>query len=176
MNKFIAIAFMALMSLSTTAVAQSYIHQGGVTTSRYPEYQRVYEEDRSNCYEVVTQDNYNVGGSAVGAIVGYVIGREIDRDGRSYGRGYSGHRGYVPGRGGYYQDRGYYYNDRESRLGRYGGAVAGAVIGGNAGRGERVQRVCERSQYPNYREILVGYRVVTRYSDGTTREYFERVR
>ena len=41
---------------------------------------------------------------------------------------------------------------------------------------ERVERVCERSRYPNYREVLVGYRVVTRYPDGTTREHFERVR
>ena len=41
---------------------------------------------------------------------------------------------------------------------------------------ERVERVCERSRYPNYREVLVGYRVVTRYPNGRTVETFEPVR
>lgn len=28
----------------------------------------------------------------------------------------------------------------------------------------------------NYREVLVGYRIITRYSDGSSRETFERIR
>ena len=164
MNKLIAVVFLSLISFG--AFAQ--------TVSRYPEYQRVYEPER--CYEVITQRDYNPAGAIIGGVVGYAIGREIDRDSRGY-YGYSHpHRGYAPGRGHYYRTHPHYYPRYESRGGRVGGAVVGGYIGSQIGRGERVERVCERSRYPNYREVLVGYRVVTRYPNGRTVETFEPVR
>lgn len=167
MNKLIAIAFLALTSFG--AAAQ--------TVTKYPEYQRVYE-DSQQCYDVVTQRDYNPAGVIIGGVVGYAIGREIDRSGRGgYGYGYSHpHRGYAPGRGHYYRTQPHYYPRYESRAGRYGGAVVGGYVGSQIGRGERVERVCEQNRYPSYREVLIGYRVIYRYPDGTTREQFERVR
>ncbi len=166
--------FTMLTLFSFTATAQTY--SGRVSTTSYPVFEQVYEPSTQVCREVVTEPRYNAGGAAVGAVVGYVLGREIDRDSRrSYG-GYYG--GYGHGhRGGYYNDRrGYYGGTYESRVGRYGGAVAGAVIGGNVGRDASVSTVCESQGSPYYREVLVGYRVVTRYPNGTTQERFEPVR
>jgi len=174
MNKILTFIFLALISFG--AVAQSYPDS---TTSRYPEYQRVYEE-RNECRQVVTEDRYNPGGAIIGGVVGYALGREIDRD-RGYDRRgyqYPQHRGYHPGRGAYHRDsrRGgyYYHNDRDNRSGRYAGAVVGTVIGAHVGRNQVVTTVCER--VPFYREVLVGYRVVTTYRNGRTTEHFEPVR
>lgn len=173
MKNLILISFLALFSFA--AVAQpAYTGRGVVTTSSYPVFDRVYEPSSEVCRDVVVDNGYNAGGAAVGAIVGYVIGRELDRDGRRYSGGYYGGRGYDQYRGGYYNDRrgGYHGGYHESRVGRYGGAVTGAVIGGYTGRGG-VRRVCEPQGNGYYREVLVGYRIVSRYPNGTTREYFE---
>ncbi len=173
MKKLLLFTLLTLFSFA--ASAQSYSGRG-VTTSTYPVFDRVYEPATQVCREVVVDSGYNAGGAAVGAVVGYVLGREIDRDSRSYYGGYYGGRGYGH-RGGYYNDRrGYYGGVYESRVGRYGGAVAGAVIGGNAGRSAGVTTVCEEQRSGYAREVLVGYRIVTRYPDGTTRERFEPTR
>lgn len=175
MNKILTFIFLALISFG--AVAQDYTsHRMDYTTTRYPEYQRVYEE-RNECRQVVTEDRYNPTGAIIGGVVGYAIGREIDR-GHGYdhrGYRYPHHRGYHPGRGAYYRDSrrgGYYHHD--SRAGRYTGAVVGTVIGAHVGRSQVVTTVCER--VPFYREVLVGYRVVKTYQNGRTVEYFEPVR
>lgn len=175
MKKLLLFTMLALFSFAATA--QTYSGRGAVTTSSYPVFDRVYQPSTQVCEDVVVQSGYNAGGAAVGAVVGYVLGREIDRDTRSYRGGYYGGHGYGYGRGGYYNDhRGYYGGVYESRVGRYGGAVAGAVIGGNAGRSTGVTTVCREQGSPYFREVLVGYRIVTRYPDGTTRERFEPIR
>lgn len=176
MKKLLLFTMLALFSFAVSA-QPAYSGRGVVTNTSYPVFERVYEPSTQVCREVVVDSGYNAGGAAVGAIVGYVIGREIDRDSRSYYGGYYGGRGYAHHRGGYYNDRrGYYGGVYESRVGRYGGAVTGAVIGGNAGRSAGVTQVCEEQRNGYYREVLVGYRIVTRYPDGTTRERFEPVR
>ncbi|QDJ96240.1 hypothetical protein Xoosp13_53 [Xanthomonas phage Xoo-sp13] len=155
-----------LSAASFSAVAQSYTQRGGITTSRYPVYDRVYEGSREECHDVIVQDNRpNVGGVIVGSVIGYAIGREIDR-GTGYRGGYYGHRRHD------------YYRQPESRVGRYGGAVAGGYIGSQVGSGgSSVQRVCDSNRsYPNYREVLTGYRVVIRYPNGQMDEYFEPAR
>lgn len=167
MKKIFLFTMLALFSFAASAQSR------GVSTSSYPVYDRVYQPSTQVCEDVVVQSGYNAGGAAVGAVVGYMIGREIDRDTRSYRGGY----GYGYGRGGYYNDRrGYYGGVYESRVGRYGGAVAGAVIGGNAGRTSVVSTVCREQGSAYYREVQVGYRIVTRYPDGSTYERFEPVR
>lgn len=161
--------------LTVVSFAASAQHRGSSTS--YPVFERVYQPSTQVCHEVVVDSGYNAGGAAVGAIVGYAIGRELDRDSRSYYGGYYGGRGYNHHRGSYYNDRrGYYNGSYESRVGRYGGAVAGAVIGGNVGRSTGVTTVCQEQHSGYAREVLVGYRIVTRYPDGTTRERFEPVR
>lgn len=174
MKKLLLFTMLALFSFAVSA--QTYSGRGGVTTSSYPVFDRVYQPSTQVCEDVVVRSDYNAGGAVVGAVVGYVLGREIDRDSRSYYGGYYGGRGYGH-RGGYYNDRrGYYGGVYESRVGRYGGAVAGAVIGGNAGRTSGVSTVCHEQGSPYFREVLVGYRIVTRYPDGSTHERFEPVR
>lgn len=164
MKKFLLAITLALFSVS--AAAHTVVDY---TTSRYPEYRRVYEE-RNECRQVVTQERYNPTGAVVGGVVGYALGRELDRNHRGYR--YHNDRGYRHGRGYYYRDRGYrYHNDRS---GRYAGAVVGAVVGAHVGRGHVVTTVCERVPY--YREVLVGYRVVTRYRSGRITEHFEPIR
>jgi uncharacterized protein YcfJ len=158
-------------SIATAEAQSRYQHEG--YESRYPVYEQV-EEARRNQSHCFYTDGYNPGGAAVGAVIGYAIGREFDRDGR---RGYySGGYGYVPGRGGYYNDRrgGYYRGGYESRAGRYGGAVVGGVIGSQYGRGNVVCNEDRGTRF--YRNELTGYRVVVRYPDGSSREYFEPVR
>lgn len=152
----------ALCAFSFTAAAQS--------TSSYPVYERVYEQGGEYCHEVVgSQQLYNPTGAIVGAVVGYQLGRGYDH--RRSGYHYNG-RGYTPGRGQFYSDRLNGYRDHPSRAGRYSGAVAGAVVGGYAGRGYTRQTVCEPSQ-GYYREVFVGYRTVTRYPDGRMVESFQ---
>lgn len=167
MKKFVLFTLLSLFSFA--ASAQSY------SQSTYPVFERVYEPASQVCRDVVVDSGYNTGGAVAGAVIGYVLGREVDRDSRRHyyygGHGYTGHRG------GYYNDRrGYYSGTYESRVGRYGGAVAGAVIGGQAGRHYGTQTVCETQGNGFYREVLVGHRIVIRYSDGTTRERFDPVR
>lgn len=166
MNKLALIFILSTASFS--AMAQSYTQRGGITTSRYPVYERAYEGNRTECRDVVVEDNRpNVGGIVAGSVIGYVIGREIDRDGR-------GSRGYYNR---YDRHGGYYNRGYESRVGRYGGAVAGGYIGSQyGGNRSHVQRVCDYDRYPNYREMLTGYRVVIRYPDGRMDEYFEPAR
>jgi hypothetical protein len=171
MKKIFLFTMLALFSFAASAQSR------GVSTSSYPVFDRVYQPSTQVCEDVVVQSGYNAGGAAVGAVVGYMLGREIDRDTRSYRGGYYGGYGYGYGRGGYYNDRRGYYGDvYESRVGRYGGAVAGVVIGGNAGRTTVVSTVCREQGSAYYREVLVGYRIVTRYPDGSTYERFEPVR
>ncbi len=167
--RLFAITILALSGM-TAVLAQ------GMSTTRYPEYQRVYEPSSQQCYEVVTERQYNPAGAIIGGVVGYAIGRELDRDGRGYGYHNEPRRHYAPGRGYYYRNHGHYYPRYESRGGRVAGAVIGGYVGSQAGRGERVERVCERERYPQYREVLVGYRVVVRYPNGSTREFFEPLR
>ena len=183
-NRTLTIAFLTAMGLVAAAAvfvpeasAQSYTHQGGVTTSRFPVYERVAEPQQEYCRDVVVDSGYNPGGLVIGAVVGYAIGREYDRGRRSYPV-YGGHRGYERGRGGYYRDNGYYGGrDRyDSRVGRYAGTVGGAYIGSTYGRSAQVTRVCEPSGYPMYREVLSGYRIVVRQPGGSTTEYFEPAR
>lgn len=164
------LALFTLLSLfSFAASAQSF------SQSTYPVFERVYEPSSQVCREVVVDSGYNTGGAVAGAVIGYVLGREIDRDSRSYG-GYVGGRGYDRYRGGYSNDRhGYYRGGYDSRVGRYSGTVAGAVIGGQAGRSAGVTTVCDSQSNGYYREVLVGHRIVIRYSNGTTRERFEPV-
>lgn len=167
MNKFFTIILLSLFSFA--AAAQSY------TVSRYPVYERSPEYTR-DCRDVVVENRMNPGGAIVGAAIGYALGRELDRG--YHHRGYVipiPHRGYVGGRGAYYRDGYYVQPGYNSRAGRVGGAVTGAVIGGNVGYGGRtVTRVCEESRFS--RDILTGHRVVERHSDGRTVEYFEPVR
>ncbi len=169
-----------LLSLTGGLASNAYAQ---ASTMRYPEYQPVWERE-TVCRDVVVERGYSPAGAVVGAVVGYAIGREIDRGsgGYYYNRGHYHGRNYRdPYYGRYYRDSyrggGRYYRD-DSRVGRIGGTVGGAVIGGQIGRGgHTVQRVCEQGDnFTRYREELVGYRVVTTYSDGTVREHFEPVR
>lgn len=171
MKKFLLFTMLTLFSFG--ASAQSY----SVSTSSYPVFERVYEPSTTVCRDVVVDSGYNAGGAVAGAVIGYVLGREIDRDNRGYRGGYYGGRGYTPHRGGYYSDRrGYYSGGYDSRVGRYSGTVAGAVIGGQMGRSSGVTQVCDSQGNGFFREVLVGHRVISRYPDGRTVERFEPVR
>lgn len=168
MKRFTILFLLAMCMLTSNVYAQS--------TVRIPEYQTVMIPD-TICRDVVVDRGPNVAGTVIGAVVGYAIGREIDRGSRGYG--YYNHGRYYNDRhhGGYYRDnyRHGHYRYRDSRGGRIGGTVVGGVIGSQVGRGHTVERVCEQVGV-RYSEQLVGYRVITTYPNGTTRERFEPVR
>lgn len=169
MKKLMLFMFLSLFSLGATA--QSY------STSQYPVYERVYEHPSRVCHDVYVEPRANVGGAIVGAVIGYAIGREIDHHNRHPYVGYVGGIRHVPGYGPHYTDRLHRYRGvYEPRTGRYSGAAVGAVIGANTGRAGTVTQVCDQQSAGFYREVLVGYRVVTRYPNGVTRERFIPVR
>jgi len=153
MKKLMLFIFLSLFSISATA--QSVV--------KYPVYERVYERPIQYCHEVYTEPQYNAGGAVAGAVLGYLIGREIDRTNRVH------YIGPVPGRHNPY--RHYHYN---SHVGRYAGTVAGAAIGSQMGV-PSTTRVCGSANNGYYREVLKGYRVVTRFPNGVIREHFEPV-
>lgn len=167
MKNVILIAMLSLCS--ATAAAHSYERQGG-NVVRYPVFERVQEPSAQICREVVTDSQYNAGGAAVGAIVGYALGRGYDRRGSRH-MGYYGRSHHGP-RGGYYHDYRGAYRGYDGRGGRYSGAVVGAIIGAHVARTPATTTICEPQGNQFYREVLVGHREVTRYSNGDVRERF----
>lgn len=169
MNKLITA--IVLLAATSTAVAQSYTHRAGVTTSRYPVHEQRAERQAEECWDEVVEDNRpHPLAFIIGSGIGYAV---VDYDRRHYT--HVPRHGYVLGRGEYYNDRGRYLR-HEGRVARYHGAAAGGLIASQYGRSHRIQRRCEPSGHTYYRNVLIGYRIVSRYPDGTTRERFEPIR
>lgn len=146
------LATLVLLAASSFASAQSYRHEAGVTSNRYP----VYSSESvptEQCREVIVDER------------GRPLGLSRDDTSMPF-------RGHSFGRGAYYNDRGQPYRHYDTRIRPRHGIT---IVLPGARYGD-APRYIERECAPDYRRnVLIGWRVVYQYPNGRTEERFEPV-